>query len=452
MKHSFITGPGGAERLILILAGWAMDANPFYSLSRPGYDIAVVWGYDNTDPDWTFTEQYREICLVAWSLGVAAAGITEPISGRITRRLAVAGTPTAVDDSTGIPRSIFEGTRRGLSEAGLRKFYRRVCGNASAFDAFMEHAPARELPELAAELDLFLSADAPNSSGLPWDVAIIPENDLIFPPVNQHKAWEGVMTVSVPSPHFPPFQEIIDKYIIDKELTGKRFRQHADTYSANATVQAGMVRKLAEKIPLDGSVRFRNAYEPGSGAGVLTRLLERVCDKLIICDIAHAPKDISSKTEFRHADAELLTASLESESLDLIASASVVQWFNSPRRFFEECYRVMRPGGLLAIATFCRGNLEQVAQSTGIELPLPDTSGWLGLLPPEMKVLYCEDFSVTETFDSPTDVFRHLRLTGVTALARGTGAGRMRTALRNYPCVGSKYLLTYRPIIFIAQK
>ncbi len=452
MKYRFITGSGGSDRLILILAGWAMDANPFRFLKRPGYDIAVVWNYDSTEADWSFTESYREICLVAWSLGVAAAGITEPISGRITRRIAVAGTPVPIDDRTGIPRAIFEGTRRALSPAGLRKFYRRVAGSASAFESFMENAPERNIEELGAELDYFLSEDAPHSSGLPWDMAIVPENDAIFPPENQLRAWQNVMTYRIDSPHLPPFQEILDNYIIDKELTGERFRRNSGTYEANATVQSYMVRELADIIPLDGTLRFHNAYEPGCGQGALTRLLEPVCDDLLTCDIAHAPSSTAPHTRFILTDAELLTATLAAESMDLIASASVVQWFNSPRNFFEECYRVLRPGGLLAIATFCRGNLEQVAQCTGVELPLPDARGWLNLLPPRMKVLYSHDYSVNETFNSPMEVFRHLRLTGVTALDSKDASSRLRRGLAEYPCVDGKYPLIYRPIIFIAQK
>ena len=42
-----IVSSAGARRLILIYAGWAMDWHPFSNLRRSGYDIAVVWDYND---------------------------------------------------------------------------------------------------------------------------------------------------------------------------------------------------------------------------------------------------------------------------------------------------------------------------------------------------------------------------------------------------------------------
>lgn len=68
MEYEFVS-QSGAPRLILIYAGWAMDAGVFRGLRRPGYDIAVVWDYRNFVIDWSFASSYCEICIVAWSLG-----------------------------------------------------------------------------------------------------------------------------------------------------------------------------------------------------------------------------------------------------------------------------------------------------------------------------------------------------------------------------------------------
>ena len=75
MKHELVSY-NGSTRLIIIFAGWAMDARPFRHLKRPGYDIAVVWDYRSMCIDWSFCKPYTEICVVAWSLGVYASAVT----------------------------------------------------------------------------------------------------------------------------------------------------------------------------------------------------------------------------------------------------------------------------------------------------------------------------------------------------------------------------------------
>ena len=127
MKHELIHSEN-SRRLLLIFAGWGMDAGVFGHLRRPGYDVMVVWDYRSFHIDWSCVESYEEICLMAWSMGVYAASETvQAIEHKITRRVAVNGTMSPIDDLKGIPQAIFYGTLEGLSEATLRKFNRRMC-------------------------------------------------------------------------------------------------------------------------------------------------------------------------------------------------------------------------------------------------------------------------------------------------------------------------------------
>ena len=148
------------RRLIVILAGWAMDSTPFEGLHRHGYDIMVVWDYRDFILDWNCTAPYDEICIVAWSLGVyAAAAASAPIAARVTLRLAVNGTLAPVDALRGIPPAIFQGTLDGLDERNLVKFYRRVAGSREAYARFAAAMPRRDISELKAELEEFLPRD-----------------------------------------------------------------------------------------------------------------------------------------------------------------------------------------------------------------------------------------------------------------------------------------------------
>ena len=68
MKHELIHSEN-SPRLLLIFAGWGMDADVFRDIRRPGYDVMVVWDYRSFFIDWSCTASYTEICLLAWSMG-----------------------------------------------------------------------------------------------------------------------------------------------------------------------------------------------------------------------------------------------------------------------------------------------------------------------------------------------------------------------------------------------
>ena len=65
MKHEFIHRDDN-PRLLLIFAGWGMDANPFRHISRPGYDVLIIWDYRDLSFDWSIVAGYDEIALIAW--------------------------------------------------------------------------------------------------------------------------------------------------------------------------------------------------------------------------------------------------------------------------------------------------------------------------------------------------------------------------------------------------
>lgn len=462
MKVQFVSRTG-ASRLILVYAGWAMDAAPFAGLHRPGYDIAVVWDYREFNLDWSFASPYAEVCVVAWSLGVYAAAVTAPaLARRTTRRIAVNGTLWPVDRLLGIPPAVFAGTAAGLNERQLGKFYRRVCGSRQAYAAFSEKLPARPVPELLEELNVFLGdglfAPEPEKR---WDVALISSEDAIFPPVNQWRAWRGTPVRFVEGPHLPDMQRIIDRYIIDKDQTRSRFARGMETYDSQASVQGEVVDILADAIRGEAiahriSRPGARTLEIGSGTGSLTACLDSVCGSrayLEMWDLAGSAPVAGPMRCFRNTDAELSIMRVPSASFDLIASASTVQWFNSPSRFLRECLRVLAPGGCLVFSTFAKGNLSQLTEATGVGLPLLTARQWAMLAPAGMTVESMRTYRYELEFDTAIEAFKHLRLTGVDSLGRGGRAVNPVAAVRKFlPDLDGKYRLTYRPLIIIMRK
>ena len=182
-----------ATKAMAIFAGWGMDAHPFASLHKDGYDIFAVYDYCQPEADLGVFERYDEICIIAWSWGVpAAAEFIKHNSGRlpISATIAVNGTLTPIDDTDGIPEAIFQATLDSLSETSLQKFYRRMCGSASSYRLFAESLPQRDLASLREELQAIRDNGASHQSPLVFDRVLIGKSALIIPPAKQLHPWQ----------------------------------------------------------------------------------------------------------------------------------------------------------------------------------------------------------------------------------------------------------------------
>ena len=453
MKWQFVDR-AEERRLILIFAGWAMDARPFAHLRCGGYDIAVVWDYRSLDADWAFTEPYDEICILAWSLGVAASTRAQiPQPQCITRRIAVNGTLNPVDDTLGIPSAVFAATADGLCDASLRKFYRRVCGSGRAFNEFCEHLPERDIDELTDELRVFLNGNIALNAR--FDLAIVSDGDAIFPPANLRRAWADTPTVDLPGAHLPDFQHILDRFIIDKQRMTQRFERGFDSYDAEATPQKDAAMRLLAHAQHFAPDIFSNpaskTIEIGSGTGLLSRQLDKeLAGQLEMWDIAGEAPLAAEQRTFRQVDAELAIAKQPDESVDMIISSSTVQWFNSPARFIDECRRVLRTHGLLAFSTFAPGNLAELQQACKTGLHLLSADEWQTLAHGAFEVLAIDSYDHTLHFKSATELLRHIKHTGVNSLK---SPDDIRTIMGRFqPDDNSEYPLTYRPLIIILRK
>lgn len=457
MITEYIYHTDGCRRLIILFAGWAMDAAPFRGLTRPGYDIAVVWDYRTLQPDWSFTEAYDEICIVAWSFGVFASSLcTADIEPKVTRRIAVNGTPYPIDNARGIPEDIFRGTLEGLGERSLYKFYRRMAPSKTDFDAFAANMPVRDIDGLRDELSAFLTL--PHTSRpaiLRWDWAIIGRNDAIFPPEAQLRAWQGTPVEMTDGGHLPDFGQIIHRYIIDKQRVGERFGRHRDSYDSAAGVQERITGRMCRMLEKHGVQPGNDNLEIGCGSGMLSRRLAAMMPDgahLRLWDISGPAPLAAPGVSFSQCDAELAIMQAHEASFDLIATASTVQWFNSPTRFLRECARTLRPEAWLAIATFADGNLPEVADATGRSLPLLSAGQWAGILPEGLEIIDTEEYHDSLTFNSAIDVFRHLRATGVNSLG-GDGDNRLRQAIKAFKADSDGlFHATYRPLIMLMRK
>ena len=98
------------------------------------------------------------------------------------------------------------------------------------------------------------------------------------------------------------------------------------------------------------------AWEPGCGSGQATRGLSHRFDGVFATDPSAAQIEQhwangENPGRVRLAVEPAEAASLHDQSVDLIAVAQALHWFDRAR-FFAECERVLRPGGVLAAWTY----------------------------------------------------------------------------------------------------
>lgn len=94
------------------------------------------------------------------------------------------------------------------------------------------------------------------------------------------------------------------------------------------------------------------AWDAGTGSGQAAHGLARYFDQVIASDasgtqIAHAAPH--ARVTYRVAPAE--SSGLANQSVDLVAVAQAVHWFDR-ERFWKEARRVLRPRGVIAVWTY----------------------------------------------------------------------------------------------------
>lgn len=194
-----------SREVLLFFNGWGMDSRVVAHL-QGDRDVVEIHDYRNLGqleiPDLV---GYEAVRVVAWSMGVWAAALLVDKWGVVPHSaIAVNGTGCPVDDHYGIPFRGYLLTERGMDGCGREKFYRRMFSSAEEMLWFEQRKPNRLLGEQVEELCLIRKQAAVCHREMKWDVALVSDGDLIFPPDNQRNWWKGrSRTVALAGGHCP---------------------------------------------------------------------------------------------------------------------------------------------------------------------------------------------------------------------------------------------------------
>lgn len=247
------------------------------------------------------------------------------------------------------------------------------------------------------------------------------------------------------------------KLEIDKELIIRRFGASFESYDRLADVQRRICERLASLVGGEP----RRILEIGAGTGFLTRLLVEkwgsgrfvagdstpasqalndVRQEWFMNDLSPASEGfvraILPSAHFICGDAEAIEFP---ENLDLIASASTMQWFEDAAAFLAKAATALAPQGVLAVSTFGPENFREL-RPAGLEyLSISELTALMeraGLV-----VEHAEEWTETLSFDEPLLLLKYIKTLGLNALP-------ITTSIRGF----NETRLTYHPIVVVVRR
>lgn len=248
----------------------------------------------------------------------------------------------------------------------------------------------------------------------------------------------------------------------DKDLVERRFSKVSKTYEEYAVVQRRAAETLADILSEgygkgirqgEGNT-FSQCFEIGCGSGFLTKaLLERFSfGSYTANDIAFSAPPVEG-IDFLKGDAEKIDYPC---GVDLIASASCVQWFDDIETFLEKACRALCDDGLLLLSSFGRENFRQFADLGFSGLDYVGAKELSDKAEPFFETLVQRDEIIDVDFETPEQLLYSLKATGVNAVQEKkwtkTEYLRFKTEYARRFTRSGKCILTYNPIYLLLKK
>lgn len=225
----------------------------------------------------------------------------------------------------------------------------------------------------------------------------------------------------------------------DKELILKRFSTCFEGYNKHADVQRSICARLDELLPEHD---VRRGLELGAGTGFLTRYLMNRWPQAewFVNDLSPEAErfiaPLMPAAKWLWGDAESIPYPSE---LDIIASASTVQWFTGMTKFVERAMAALTSEGILALSSFGPENFREMKPAGLDYISLNELSSIITNA--GLRILHAEEWTETLSFSSPHAVLRYIKTLGLNALSD-----------KSYAKSFNATQLTYHPLIVIAVK
>ena len=214
---------------------------------------------------------------------------------------------------------------------------------------------------------------------------------------------------------------------ISRDDVKTAFAKAATSYNEAAVVQKEILVRLLDKLQVLQKGPVDTLLDMGSGTGLAGNLLRKHYGSNSYYAIDFALPMLAwakneSQVNYQYAvcgDAEALP--FKDESLDVIFSASTLQWCNDIGAAFEESCRVLKDQGLLLFSSFGPDTLKELRHCFAEVDDLPHVSSFIdmqllgdGLLASGFASPVMESEIITVEYSDPMQLFKDLQNTGAT--------------------------------------
>lgn len=230
------------------------------------------------------------------------------------------------------------------------------------------------------------------------------------------------------------------------------FLRAQKSYKENTPIQAYMRECLLKMlIKISKSLDFPYIFEFGCGQCELTNMLaNNVSYKSYICNDINKYENLvlpkyTKKVNFDMRN--VASTDIYNKKFHLIASNACLQWlpFNET---MQNINQMLHENGILLIGTFGESNYKEIKEITGIGLPYPKSAYMRDFIQCNFECLLWHEEQIALNFDSPLEVFRHIKQSGVNALQ---ASYIKKSWLQQYAeCYNN--VLTYHIVCFVAKK
>ena len=140
------------DELIIFFTGWSFDYLPFEFLNFKNTDVIIFYDYNFIDNFKNFENNYKNIYLIAWSMGVYIAYMLKDKLPEFNKKIAINGTVFPVDNEFGIPEKPFLLTLKHAKTGLEGKFYQNIFDKTEEFEKYKLTSVTRTIDNRVEEL------------------------------------------------------------------------------------------------------------------------------------------------------------------------------------------------------------------------------------------------------------------------------------------------------------
>ena len=140
------------------------------------------------------------------------------------------------------------------------------------------------------------------------------------------------------------------------------FNDAASNYDDNAFLQSEIANRLAEKLKVI-SIKPQTIIDLGSGTGLLSNKTAEIFPNANLICVDFAQQSLLENHQNLKVCANAYELPFASNSVDFIVSNLMMQWCPDLKALFNECFRVLKPEGLILFTTFGPDTLKELKRS-----------------------------------------------------------------------------------------